>query len=147
MSIRRMKGVPIPPCNEGHDPVVSILLAHPDIDPNLKRKFGWTPFITACYYGRTSCVRLLLRDQRVMVNEPDKLETPLCWAASRGHLDIIKLWIASGREMNLGKPGDISKTDAIGGAKEQGETEVVTLLERFKENPVETRHAMRVGLG
>ena len=53
---------------------------------------------------------------------------------------------ASGREMDLGKPGD-EYTDAIGAAMVEGETEVVTLLERFKENPEETRHAMRVELG
>jgi len=39
------------------------------------------------------------------------------------------------------------QTDAIGGAKEQGKTEVVTLLERFKKNPLDTRHAIRVELG
>ena len=49
--------------------------------------------------------------------------------------------------MDLGKPGDVEKTDAIGVAKQMGETEVVTLLERFKENPEETRHAVRVELG
>ena len=55
--------------------------------------------------------------------------------------------ISPGREMDLGKPGDVDKTDAIGGAKESNKTEVVTLLERFKENPEETRHAMRLELG
>jgi len=64
-----------------------------------------------------------------------------------GYLDVIKGWIASGREMNLGKPGDVYTTDAIGVAKKKGRAEVVILLERFKENPVETRHAMRVELG
>jgi len=49
--------------------------------------------------------------------------------------------------MDLGKPGDVEKTDVIGVAKKSDRTEVVTLLERFKENPVETRHAMRVELG
>jgi len=32
-------------------------------------------------------------------------------------------------------------------AKQNGGTEVVTLLERFKKNPVETRYSMRVELG
>ena len=64
-----------------------------------------------------------------------------------GHLDIIKWWIVSERKMDLGKPGDVGRTDTIGIAKNHGKTEVVTLLERFKENPVETRHAMRVELG
>jgi len=94
------------------------------------------------------CVREMLKDSRVNVNEPDgDGHAPLWDAADNGHLDIIKWWIASGREIDLGKPGDVDKTDAIGGAKKRGWTEVVTLLERFKENPVETRHAVRVELG
>jgi len=42
-------------CWSGHDSVVSILLAHPDIDPNLKNKNGNTPFMIACWRGYTSC--------------------------------------------------------------------------------------------
>ena len=68
-------------------------------------------------------------------------------AARYGHLDIIKWWIASGREMDLGKPGDVSKTDAIGVAKKYGKTEVATLLERFKNDASKTRHGVRVELG
>jgi len=49
--------------------------------------------------------------------------------------------------MDLGTPGDVGKTDAIGVAKEWGHAKVVTLLERFKENPGGTRHVMRVDLG
>jgi len=48
--------------------------------------------------------------------------------------------------MDLGKPGD-KKTDAIGGARNRGMAEVVALLERFKENPEETRSVIRVELG
>ena len=76
------------------------------------------PFYLACIFGRTSCVREMLKDSRVDVNEPNtRGETPLWRAAINGHLDVIKLWIASGREMDLGKPGDVYKTDAIGVAK------------------------------
>ena len=53
----------------------------------------------------------------------------------------------SGREVDLRTGGDVDKTDALGVAKNRGETDVVTLLERFKENPVETRHDVRVELG
>jgi len=127
--------------------VIPFLLAHPDIDANMKTKYGNTPFHLACG-GGTSCVREMLKDSWVKVNEPNKDgTTPLWLAASRGNLDIIKWWIVSGREMALGKPGDVLKTDAIGVAKKFGKTEVVTLLERFKETPRETRHAMRVELG
>jgi len=41
----------------------------------------------------------------------------------------------------------ILKTDVIGGAKMYGPPGVLTLLERFKENPVKTRHAVRLELG
>ena len=96
-------------------PVIPLLLAHPDINVNVKDVDGATPFYLACEYGHTSCVREMLKDSRVKMNEPNGYgETPLWYAARIGHLDVIMWWIASGREMNLGKPGDVEKTDAIG---------------------------------
>ena len=134
-------------CLNGHDSIVSILLAHPDIDVNLKSTSGYTPFNRARANGKTSCVRLLLHDSRVNPNEPDKEGyTPLRNAANNGSLGIIKLWIASGREMDLGKPGD-AKTDAIGVEKKQGKTEVASLLERFKSDATKTRSEVRKELG
>jgi len=128
--------------------VIPLLLAHPDVDVNVKNKDGWTPFFRACDGGHPSCVREMLKDSRVKVNEPTNIgRTPLHRAAHWGRLDVIKRWIASGREMDLGKPGDIHKTDAIGKAKWEVQTEVANLLERFQDNPKETRHAMRVELG
>jgi len=136
-------------CSEGYrSAVIPLLLAHPDIDANAKNIYRHTPFNYSSWNGRTSCVREMLRDSRVNPNEPDDDGyTPLWHVAVNGHLDVINWWIASGREMDLGKPGDVDKTDAIGVAKEEGNTEVVTLLERFKENPLETRHMVRVELG
>jgi len=136
-------------CLDNHSSaVIPILLAHPDIDVNVKDKAGCTPFQLACSTGRTYCVREMLKDSRVKVNEPrNDGETPLWGAASDGYLEVIRWWIASGREMDLGTPGDVDTTDAIGGAKEEGRTEVVTLLERFKENLEETRYQVRVELG
>jgi len=123
-------------CMKDHDAIVSLLLVHPDVDVNLKNYPGESPFFIACARGSTSCVRLLLQDQRVIVNEPsDYGRTPLWQAANRGHLDILKWWIASGREMDLWTPGD-SMTDVIGGAKKGGQTEVMTLLGRFKSDAV-----------
>jgi len=128
-------------CDENHrSPVITLL---PDIDVNVKTKYGETPFYYACY-GRTSCVRLLLKDPRVKLNVPNNRGfTPLLLAAFYGYVDVIKWWIASGREMDLKE----WETDAIREAKKQGKTEVVTLLERFKENPEETRHSVRLELG
>jgi len=50
--------------------------------------------------------------------------------------------------MDLGKPGDVDKTDAIGAAKMLGKkAELVNLLERFKSDASQTRHQVRVELG
>jgi len=139
--------------------IPSLLLAHPDIDVNSKNKWGETPFYFACSDGSTSCVgEMMLKDSRVKVNErPETGYTPLWWAARKGHLDIVKSWIASGREMDLGKPGDVDKTDAIGGAKQAGtgyddaqnrrKTEIATLLERFRSDATKTRNEVRKQLG
>jgi len=128
--------------------VIPLFLAHPDIDVNLKSNIGGTPFTTACHKGHTSYVRLLLKDSRVKVNERDRDGyTPLFWAAYNGHLEIIKWWITSGREMDLGKPGDVDKTDAIGAAKREKKTETVTLLERFEKVSTKTRSEVRKELG
>jgi len=109
--------------------VIPLLLAHPDIDVNMRNAYGITPFAYACSCDSTSCVRLLLKDSRVEVNEPDfEGRTPLYRAAHFGQLDAIKWWNASGREIDLGKPGDVDETDAIGVAKKRGYAEVVTLL-------------------
>jgi len=135
-------------CNkDSGSAVIPLLLAHPDIDVNVKDGiFRANPFYLACLNGFTSCVREMLKDSRVKVNECAKDgETPLYRAARNGYLDVIKWWIASGREMDLGKPGDVEY--AIGVAKKKGETEVVTLLESFKSDATQTRRAMRVELG
>jgi len=127
-------------------PVIPLLLAHPDINVNSRDIYGNTPFSWACR-GRTPCLREMLKDSRVKVNEPDTNGyTPLWAVASDGHLEVIKWWIASGREMELGEPGDVF-TDAIGVAKNRGRTKVVALLERFKSDASKTRHAVRVELG
>jgi len=119
-----------------HDSVVVFLLAHADIEVNLKDKEGWTPFMHACYLGNYSCVRLLLKDSRVKVDEPNKDgSTSFRLAASKGHLDVIRWWIASGREVNWGEPGN-AKSDAV-----------ASLLRDFKENSGETRQRVRKELG
>jgi len=134
-------------CQRDHrSAVIPLLLAHPDINVNVKNPYGETPFFYACR-GRPG-VREMLKDSRVKVNEPDNDGwTPFWCAADDGNLEVIKCWIASGREIDLGKPGDVDKTDSIGVAKAYGKTDVVTLLERFKENPEETRHQVRLEIG
>jgi len=134
-------------CSKGHDPVVAILLAHPAINVNAKGKFGWTPFLRACHCGQTKCVRLLLQDARVNIDERNRDGfTALREAASGGHVEVIKWWIASGRTMYLGESNDW-ETDALYAARRERKPEVITLLQRFRENPGVTRYAVGLELG
>jgi len=99
---------------------------------------------------------VLLKDSRVDLNIPNRHgNTPLWTAARWGHTEIIKRWIASGREMDLGNPGNFN-LDVLAAATVPNEwetfppseaNELVTLLEKFKENPVETRRGVRLELG
>ena len=92
--------------DSSRSPVIPLLLAHPDIDPNVKNIYGSTPFYCACGKGITSCVREMLKDSRVKVSERDNDgHTPLCAAAYSGSLDAIKWWIASGRRWISGHLG------------------------------------------
>ena len=47
--------------------------------------------------------------------------------------------------MDLGEPED-GKTDAIGEAKREGQTEVVKLLRKFKKDETKTRDEVRMAL-
>ena len=77
--------------------VIPLLLAYPDLDVNVKSTDEETSFYYACWNGGTSCVREMLKDSRVKVNEPtNNGTTPLWYAAYSGRLEVIKCWIASG---------------------------------------------------
>ena len=49
--------------------------------------------------------------------------------------------------MDLGTPGDVGKTDAVGVAKQRDKTEVVTLLEKFKSDAAKIRSEVRKEFG
>ena len=75
------------------------------------------------------------------------MDTLRCSALLRGgSLDVIRWWIASGREIDLGEPGDFA-TDAIYQADQCDNTEVASLLERFGEDEEETMQASRLEIG
>jgi hypothetical protein len=96
-------------CCNGHDAVVSLLIAHPKIDLNQLDNYGFTPFIYACACGNISCVRVLLSDGRTDINPAAKSRcTPLWLVSFSGHLDVIKWIIASGRAVDLAE-GTVSQ--------------------------------------
>ena len=65
-------------CYNDSDSVLPLLLEHPDIDVNQKDDWEQTPFILSFERGHVACIRRMLKDSRVKVNEPnDEGHTPL----------------------------------------------------------------------
>jgi len=52
----------------GHTEVVKTLLLHPEIDPNAKDDFGWTPLHGASFYSKLGTVKELLKISQVDYN-------------------------------------------------------------------------------
>lgn len=134
-------------CYGGHDKILELLLSRSDIKVNRKTQDYWYPFLAACVRGQTRCVELLLDDHRTNIfNDTDgPKRTPLWWAARGGHLEAIKTFIASGREIELGDPDD-SDGDIFEVAKSGKHVKVVSLLKKFRKNPEKTRKKVRVDL-
>ena len=51
-------------CSGGFHSLLPLLLAHPQINPNLQDEYGQTPFTFACVNGRVEAVEILLHDAR-----------------------------------------------------------------------------------
>ena len=133
----------------GHVEVVKLLLAHPNIDVNLKCSNGQTPFSFGCEEGQVSVVEVLLKDPRVNVILDDDNGCPPQWSAAYpGRLAVIEWLIASGRDLGdiknkKGKDPDGSEYSALEIARRENKTEVVSELERFIANPEQTRQEIR----
>jgi len=136
----------------GFSKIVENLLAHPAIEVNVPARRNTTPFSLACLFGKVLTVRLLLKDPRVDITLADEYDhTPLWWASRSGHPAVIEWIIASGRDSNperkgqLGEDGDfLSPLEVARRCEKAG---AVSLLERFTANPVQTRHEVRAKLG
>jgi len=89
---------------------MALLLAHPRIEVNPKHANGGTPLSFACGRGKTSFVRLLLKDHRVDLNATVENErVAFEFAAYCEHLDILKWFMAfliSGNRLSPQNKGD-----------------------------------------
>ena len=77
--------------------------------------------------------------------------TPLWWASRLEYAEVIEWLIASGRDLGdlnkKGKRWDRKYYTALEIAREENESEVVSMLERFIANPTQARYAIRLRLG
>jgi hypothetical protein len=140
-------------CADGHHEIISVLLAHQQVNVNQKNNYGDTSFLLGCLYGKVEIVKVLLKDSRVDINMANSYErTPLWCASYWSHVEVIKWMVAlRGDELDLDKKGtywdDGKEYTAIKIARKENEPEVVSLLERFMANPIQTKHELRVELG
>jgi hypothetical protein len=138
-------------CFHGHHEVVSVLVVHSQINVNQKTNYGDTPFLLGCLNGRVKVVKVLLKDHRVDINMAyDDGCIPLWFVSYRGYVEVIKGMIAlRGDEVDREKSGkyDGEYSTAIEIARKENNSEMVSLLERFKAKPAQTRHELRVELG
>jgi ankyrin repeat protein len=140
-----------------HSIVVAILLAHPDININAGEFLPCgTAFSETCKTNSDRSAMMLLMDPRLRQNAllPSG-ESPLVRAISTTSIMVIRHWIASGRDMWLGNPGD-ALTDAIGKARtplihtttnQNGTNTVLGLLESYRDHRKATTHMVRIRLG
>ena len=115
--------------------LINVLLAHPLIDPNRQSLLGFTPFGLACELGFVDVLKVLLEDNRVLLDLPSAGATPIRRAAYRGHVDVVRWIIVSGRDFD----SDIS---------DRGQTSLVdNLLERFRQDPPAVRMSLCLQMG
>ena len=128
------------------DLVISkMLLAHPDIDVNIKTAEGDTPFMRMQSVDYVLIGQEFLKDARVNINQltSEGKSTP-CWRYQIDHI-LLQIMIASGRELEFGKPGDkLSDPFVTAG---QDDEKVISLLESYQKNPDDAVRRAREELG
>jgi len=146
-------------CAGGHLLIVSLILASPRVDVNLRDRDGLTPLLHACKNGSTGVARLLLADSRVNASVSDQHNrTALWWSAWGCDTKTVEYLIASGKVLNVHLAGCLtfvlqeyepSEGDVEGDytaleiARECGYDDIVNLLERLVDNPVRMTEEVR----
>ena len=86
---------------QGHLPLVELLLTDPKVDVNRVDGLMTTPFRAACANGHVLTVKAMLADHRVDVNKGNSFNsTPLWTAANMGLLGVVESLLASGRDID-----------------------------------------------
>lgn len=68
-------------CDQGHAAMVSALLQHPEVNPNLANELGITPLMCAALHGYAAVCDALLAHAGVLVNQQDVVSLSPCWSS------------------------------------------------------------------
>jgi ankyrin repeat protein len=125
-------------CSNDRVEIAQLLLSHPGVNPNLKTSNGKSCFHLACSHNLKPIVQMMLENTIISVNKmSNDGNTALSEATRLGYVDVIKLLIASGRDLFLGDKGTMS--DVFGNRTVGVNLRTTCLLERFKQDPDRTR--------
>ncbi|KAG2430808.1 hypothetical protein HXX76_009784 [Chlamydomonas incerta] len=130
----------------GHVQAVRQLLAHPDVDPNVTARRGFTPLHVAAGGGHRAAVRALVADARVDVNAPAKGQaTPLHLAALYGQAGTAAVLLACPRVDVHALTSDPPASSVLHAAAQSGSGAVVELLLRDRRIDPEAREGSNGG--
>ena len=129
----------IEPIRRGHEEMVQLLLTAPNLNINQKDKSdGATALFIACRDGATECVRHLLKNDSIHIDEIKfNGRTPLFIASFWGYLEIIEMLIQHSNRMKQQKINhgilDVNKCDSQGFpalfvAAQNNHTKIIDLL-------------------
>jgi ankyrin repeat protein len=106
-----------------------------DVRAHLRARGAYVDICTACFMGDIGRVRELLAQDPSLANRPSEYATyyacsgtPLRNAAAAGHLEIVKLLLASGADPNLPEEHIAPRGHALHSAVVNGHIDVVKLL-------------------
>jgi len=133
--------------------LVAALLEDKRADVNKVQSQGATPLYLACQEGHAEIVSLLVKDLRVKCDIRDQDGCTPFWIASQnGHIEVLKRLIVSERE--VGMDYESNKGDQLWHgvlplqiARLNNKPEVVSLIERFKKDPVGVKWVLKKELG
>lgn len=83
-----------------YEEILKLLVVRPELDVNARSLCDKTALINACHMGYPERVRILLQRPELDVSTPDLFGcTPFWWTCYSGDLTILKLLIASGKDL------------------------------------------------
>jgi ankyrin repeat protein len=131
---------------KGYEEMVRLLLSHPDIDVNARKNN--TAFMLAFHEKHTQCAKLLLEDPRtdLLITDNENC-TPLNRLLMGGSLELLEVWIASGREMRMDEMFDYYSYHPRYLQLKEDQPLIVQLLEDFNRDPEGVRHRVRKDTG
>jgi len=109
--------------------MIQLLLAKDETNVNEVGTEGVSPLYSACAFGFTSVVELLLASSGIAINQAQTTygDTPLSMACHQGHVPVVKLLLAAS-DINVNQARTDNGCTPLFRACENGHTPVVKLL-------------------